>query len=422
MRTELLKAMEQSGLKIENKKGAFTNTLNEGDRLKAEVLSSDKGMVTLKTESGQILRARLDPQTALSPGDKVLLEVAVKEQGFVSLAIREDDSPGAEKTGESAGQQRTGGDIGDKDLEPYANKLSELKMPVSEETAREMREIISQNPGMSLDEAAFLASNKIAGDASLIKAALAVLAGGEKTDSMIERLFALLDPTQNMINPELAVAGREAAMSQLIESSDQLPADFFLSIEDARPTAQNTAQAAPLTDFLEFVGQRAADVSEIPLQGDPTTTPTEKTIIPQSDGILQSTIVEKIGEFLQTSVPEAEKGAVPQSNPTMAPGEAGTPANPEFGTRNSEVPMQAGTNQSVETAIPVPGHVTPEPQVPAGAGSATGLPTPDMPAPKPAGCWLRYFLRYRSFAVHPRRRSKDSPTCFTEWQETARMS
>jgi len=80
----------------------------------------------------------------------------------------------------------------DKSLAPYAAKLAELNMPVTEESARAMRDILSQNPKLSMDEAAFLASNKLTGDDSLMKAALDVLSGGDKTDAMIAKLLSSL--------------------------------------------------------------------------------------------------------------------------------------------------------------------------------------------------------------------------------------
>jgi len=81
----------------------------------------------------------------------------------------------------------------DKSLAPYAAKLAELNMPVTEESARSMRDIMASNPKMSMDEAAFLASNKLTGDDSLMKAALDVLSGGDKTDAMIAKLISNLN-------------------------------------------------------------------------------------------------------------------------------------------------------------------------------------------------------------------------------------
>jgi len=192
MKVNMAQAPGQGGLKVKTG-GAFTDSLKEGDKVKAQVLSSATDAVVIKTDGGHIIRARLDAGVKLLPGDDIQLEVSEKDRGTVFLSIIGSDENRGGISGEIAGQTGVVRGFTDKSLAPYAEKLAELNMPVTEETARLMRELIAQNPGMTLDEAAFLASNKLTGDANIIKAAQAVLSGGEKTDDFIARILTLLN-------------------------------------------------------------------------------------------------------------------------------------------------------------------------------------------------------------------------------------
>ena len=177
--------------------GAFAAALNEDDSVKAVVLSAsgpgsrsaDKGTVVLRAEDGQVFRARLEAGVKLSQGDAVLLEVTGKEAGTVYLSIRGRAAPAETEMERQAALTK---DFSDKSLSPLAAKLADMNMPATEETASAMREILVRYPGATLEEAAFLASNKLGGDDSLVRAALALLSDGEKTDAMIERLLSLL--------------------------------------------------------------------------------------------------------------------------------------------------------------------------------------------------------------------------------------
>ena len=255
MRIDATQVLGQGGVKIKAGTGVAADALKEGDVVRAGVVSGGKnGNVTLKLETGQSFNAKLGDDLKLSPGDVVLLEVTGKDKGQVSLSFA-----GVETAEEdlSAPQMNLVKDFSDKSLAPYANKLAELNMPVTEESARIMRELIAQNPGLSRDEAAFLASNKITGDENLMKAALEVIAGGDKTDVMIERLL-------NLINEQGSV--RE-------------PAPVF---------TVSTANASPLTELLTTIVKSFAGVLDVPLQGDTPSTSTTQTIIAHSNTIMQT--------------------------------------------------------------------------------------------------------------------------------------
>jgi len=150
------------------------------------------------------------------------------DTGLVSDSVKEGDEAngGAADDDLSLGEKSLVRGFSDKSLAPYAAKLAELNMPVTEESARAMRDVMAQNPKMSMDEAAFLASNKLTGDDSLMKAALDVLSGGDKTDAMISKLLLSLNADA---------------------STDLKPG--FQSVN-----AQNTA---PLTQLITFIVKNA---------------------------------------------------------------------------------------------------------------------------------------------------------------------
>ena len=76
-------------------------------------------------------------------------------------------------------------------LEHYQSKLTSLNMPATKETALLMKNILAENPNLTMEEAAFLASNKIT-DSSEVKTAISMLSDGDKTDTMIKSLIEML--------------------------------------------------------------------------------------------------------------------------------------------------------------------------------------------------------------------------------------
>jgi len=255
MRIDAAQVFGQGGVKIKTGTGTVADALKEGDLVRAGVVSSDKnGNVSLKSENGLSFNAKLGADVKLSPGDVILLEVTAKDKGQISLTFA-----GVETADEdlSAPQMSLVKDFTDKSLAPYASKLADLNMPVNEESARMMRELIAQNPGMKLEEAAFLASNKLTGDETLMKAALEVINGGDKTDVMIAKLLSLAGEQ----NPE-----------------SQSGAGFTV----------NTGNATPLTQLLTNIVKSFATVFDAPVQGETPVSSTTQTIIAHSDANLQT--------------------------------------------------------------------------------------------------------------------------------------
>jgi len=314
MRIDASQILAQGGIKVNAKTDSITKSLKEGDIIKAQVLSSEKGSVVMKTEGGQTFKAALGADVALMPGDKVLLEVSGKEKGLILLSAGGSD----DVLEGSSGQAGKAQNVADKSLEPYMNKLAELKMPVSESAARLMRELIEQYPEMKLDEAAFLATNKLNGNEGLMKAALAILSGGEKTDDMIARLLALLklpDPAG-----ESGVRSLESGIESRVPPSAAQPADAAVT------------QNFPLSSLISLLS--APDVGGVHGQSPEGSMQGLQTIIPQNDSIMQSINVENLKEITQNGEKNYEQQDFVLKN-TQLPGPPNT-VNPEIGARNPE--------------------------------------------------------------------------------------
>ena len=278
MRVDASAVLAQGGVKIQSGNDAVSS-LKKGDVIKAAVVSSDKnGAVTLKVDSGQSFSAKLGMDVKLSPGDVILLEVTENNKGQVSLSYNglagEDDVS-------TSGKENLTKDFNDKSLGVFANKLSELKMPVTEESARMMRELMAQNPGLKLEEAAFLASNKIVGDESLMKAALSVLGNGDKTDVMIAKLISLL-------GEQLSSASDGDLLRTLDSGAEGAKLQNAVSPgESGAPFTVNTANSTPLTDLLTTIVKNFSGVFSASTGSEPAPGAITQTIISQPNANMQ---------------------------------------------------------------------------------------------------------------------------------------
>ena len=352
MRIDASKVHGQGVVKLNMGTGA-TNSLKKGDVVRAEVISSDKnGTVSLKMENGHSFSAKLGADVKLSPGDTVLLEVTEKEKGQVSLSFG-----GVENAEDDLSLRQTNlvKDFSDRSLAPFANKLAELNMPVTEESARMMRDLIAQNPKLSMDEAAFLASNKLTGDESLVKAALATLANGDKTDTMIARLITLL-------NEQPGLNTVESKNNNMVSSGGNSPG-FTVS----------TANSAPLTNLITTIVKSFSGVFEAPVQGNPAPSATPQAIITQHGTIMQ-TNAENVQEILRTGESQEKSTNVQQNI---------------GGNQQGETPAAATTATQGGGSF-VPGASAPQTGAPPGAVpgevSMTGAQTaanPEAAAVKP---------------------------------------
>ena len=323
MRIDASQILAQGGLKIKSGTNTVLDSLKEGDVIRATVLSGEKnGTLNLKTQDGQIFSAKLDTDIKLTKGDTVLLEVLGKEENQISLSFSGVESAGEDLSPREASLVR---DFSDKSLAPFAAKLAEQSIPVTEETARVMRDIMAQNPGLSIEEAAFLASNKLTGDENLMKAALALLSGGEKTDAMIANLIAALGEQDFLVNQDLGTRNPENSIS-----GGTLPNSFGTA-----------ASESPLT---EFIARIAVSLSSLPehvtgTQNEAGRAPSEdaQAIISQHDGNMQSNISDtedilfKLSNTAENAEQSATQAAQDNTSQTVAgegaanPGEAAAP-------------------------------------------------------------------------------------------------
>jgi len=377
----------QGGLKFNTKADAFTGSLKEGDEVKATVLSCDEHAVMLKTDGGHVIRARLETEINLLTGSQIQLEVSGKEKGSVSLSvIGTDESPRAAQ-GEGGGRPGPAAGAPDKSLAPYASKLAELNIPVTKETVRLMQGLIARDPAMTLDEAAFLASNKLSGEGGLMKAALALLSGGGKTGDALELLLALqgLSGAAEQGHPvpgasDTTPAGGVAGQAQNAGPAATLQAAAEHGVRDAG------LKTALLTDWLAQFLENAAGADTVAGSGHRVPEPNLKTIITHNSGNMQSTNVEKVEEndeillnnvktyeishnnakTLELSVPKGSEGPGAPGAPgeAGAGGAAGAPG--EAGAAGAAgVPGEAGA-AGAAGAAGVPGAV--------GAPGAPGAP------------------------------------------------
>jgi len=378
MRVDASQVLGQGGVKIRSGTGSATDSLKEGDVIRAKVLSSDKsGTLTLKTENGQSFKAKLDTDVKLHAGDTILLEVSGKEKGLISLSFSGVEETLEEPTGGQASLVR---DFTDKSLAPFASKLAELSMPVTEETARLMRELIAQNPGMSLDEAAFLASNKLTGDESLMRAALAIISNGDKTDAMIARLTALLGEQDHSVDQEPGVRNPEHGVKEAVQtatsSNETASAQFTVS----------PANSAPLTDLLTLIVRSAASLSGTSGQVDSPPQTTAQTIIPQSDSIMQSTNVENVEEIFYNGEKNTQQPLSHVQNSSVQ--------NPEHGESGAEGRVTQSTGQPENAPLQSPSADPPAAQT-AGQPAAAGASSPADPGsspPQPVGSVVAQLL------------------------------
>jgi hypothetical protein len=151
-------------------------------------------------------------------------------------------------------------------LEPYLNKLGELNLPATKEAAKLMQELLAQNPGLTQDEAAFLASNnKLTENKNLMKTALSLLSGGVKTDAMLLSLMDFLsrqDVIHNesvgkfVLSSDIQVQNASESLSQTMTSQNLGEANKTAVGSPMSVTASNTA---PLTDLLTMIIKGGAD-------------------------------------------------------------------------------------------------------------------------------------------------------------------
>jgi hypothetical protein len=256
MRVDATQLLATGGVKLRAGAGSGLDTLRKGDMIRTEVVSKNNaGVLTLKMESGHTFNAKLGKEMNLSAGDTLVLEVLERDNTQVSLAYSsaeraEDDV--------SLVQRSIVRNFADKSLAPQAMKLSELSMPVTEKAAQMMRELMALNPKLTLDEAAFLVSNKLTDDPNIMQAALKMLAGGEKMDALIAKLM----PSMGDMD------------SQSVDASQ----------------SKNSTNAAPLTNLLATIIKNSSSLIDALSHLKQAHSPKGQDIITQGEGDLQTNV------------------------------------------------------------------------------------------------------------------------------------
>ena len=395
MRVNLTPVPSKGDMEIKVKAGASIDSLKEGDIVKAQVISNEKGSVTMKTDSGYVFRARLEADVQLLQGNEVQLEVTGKEKGIVTLSIIGADEKPSELNGEAAGQNGNARELTDKSLMPYMSKLAKLNMPVMEDTARLMRELISRNPGMTLDEAAFLASNKLTGDENLIKAALAALSGGEKMDTIIKRLLTLLSIPESSTefgirNSEFGIDGQMSRTDGLTDAggfgirNSEFGVDGLTPRVEASlvsPTMLEQAHNLPLEDWLMRFAEGVSGENEAAGRALQMPSLSMERIITQTDTIMQSINVENVENndeniqsgfqtVEQTLLAESKNQTSPTTSPTTSPSTSPTTSPSTSPTPDLQLPIQARDSVSPSSDSPLSALVS---QLAAQTDAATSL-------------------------------------------------
>ena len=375
MRIESSITPPEGGLELKSGSGAFTDSLKVGDTVKAEVLSSGKDSVVLKTDGGQVFKARLETDSRLSQGDKINLEVESKENGTVMLAVREEAA-----TKEDVNRQWLGAGMADKTLEPFLQSLTQLRLPATEGQALQMRGLMEQNPGMTLEEAAFIVSNKLDGDPDLIKAAMALINTGEKADDMLMHLLALLDTSENskyeigdfeLVTQNPGPGMRNAGLPIIAEYSGPETTNAAIPGNTAPLIPESGFTGTPLADLLKLAIAAANTAPDTVSRGEASPDSELKQIISYDDSNMQSANVENVEENSHKNVIFSQR---PDPNVQDLPQQP--PANTESGIRNMDFPVNINrlTPEAASGALPLTTENIPEKST---APTDPGLRIPD---------------------------------------------
>jgi len=363
LRIDASQVLSQGGMRVSGT--GFSDSLREGDIIRAEVLSNNNGLIEMRTESGHMLKAKLDAKATLMPGDEVELEVSGKDKSLSLVSVSHEEAD----INETSSRGTTIPVTPDNSLEPYLNKLTSLNMPATKEIARLMQELMAQNPKLSPEEAAFLAANKLTGDESMMKAALALLSSGEKTDAMILKLMDLLSrqdvaqtQTQGSQPANLPSGTLEAVLQN--QSHVTLPeAITSQGLQSQNPNAPLLTQAgnhAQLTDLLTMIIKGGALASDAGTQAQSATEQGSTAIITENTSNLQTTNAENVQKFMQndilkpqTSAATPQEASILTAN-TAALGEAVSASAATAGAINTEQAL-AQNQQALQNAETLPG-------------------------------------------------------------------
>ena len=345
MRVDASQLLASGGIKLKASTGSGLDSLRKGDVLRAEVVSRDKsGTLTLKMENGHSFSAKLGTDLRLSVGDMLALEVMEKDNDRVSLSFSSAETTEDEVT---LAERNVGRGGSTENLTPYKNKLSELGMPATDKSAALMRDLMALNPKLTLDEAAFLVSNKLTSDPDIMQAALRMLANGEKTDALIAKLISSMG-------------------------------DSGFASPDATAT-QKTQNTAPLTNLLAAIVKNSTSLADALNNLNKVPSSGSQGIITQSGGNMQTNVIN-VAENLSQAVNNNE--ATAQSNVGKMQQLQGVQV-----AEATTLPA-AATGENLGNNSPLAGHnglVNPDSQQPASPLTPQTPNPAEMPQPAASG-------------------------------------
>ena len=190
--------------------------LSEGDVVQAKVIARRGEVVSLKTADGTVFRARLEAGVQLPTGGDALFVVKGEEAGVIYMALAE---PG------QAGLPLQPVQVPAADA-AVLRALAALGFTASPKMVQGAQELLATHPELSVDEAVFLAANKLPAEPSLLRAVSALFAGRGDTAAMLEGLSQLA-----------ALAADAPVMERLMAQQTNVPGHGAVTKEFAILTA-----------------------------------------------------------------------------------------------------------------------------------------------------------------------------------------
>ena len=238
--------------------------LKVGDKITANVISNNDGTVTLKTGDGKVFRAQLTDGTQLESGDLAQLVVTDKSEGIVYLA----ENAGAEILPRDPTAVRL---LASEGSAPYARVLESLRLPVTAELVERMIQIVTENPDMTLEQAAFFAANGIEPEPGLLAAAELLFAGDAKIAQMLDELAATITVGEPAAMESATVYApeyddRSAALSALGLSEEQIAALLQTGEPEAVPVELPLhSWLGALRELTEIIAEGQGAANNVPL-------------------------------------------------------------------------------------------------------------------------------------------------------------
>lgn len=291
-----------------------SQSLEQGQSIDAKVLRNQNGTVVLKTESGQILKAKLDGETNLVPGDRVKLVVTEKTPETLALSIVPSE-------GEPSALPQRALPI-DKSLAAYAAKLSQLGLPANSSNAQAMRDMMAANPKMSMDEAAFLAANKIPAGTALAEAAKTLISGGAVIDKFVGEMISLLAAASEAESQTGGGTGSPKGGLAMQEGEASLPRN-----PNGTPVAADSANRnldgllAKISSLVRNLSAAPVNTGTVPVNA--VTLPVNSTAVPVNVVTFQGDPVAALGNAV--AVPEGSAVSI-QGNVVGTQSNLGTAA------------------------------------------------------------------------------------------------